>query len=187
MITAIVVDYLWNHASQNDVGIAYLYCNYKRQSSQTTTDLLAAILRQIAQGQVSIDDAVGQLYGKHAGRGTRPSLDEIYATLKSVLSKNSKNYIVVDALDECADSEELLSRLRGLQDVADTRLMVTTRPIPKIIQGFAGDPTLEIRASDSDITVFVSGHIDRLPRFVQRDSELQIRIRDAIISATDGM
>ena len=40
MIAAIVVDHLWKDFEGKNVGIAYIYCNYKRQETQTTIDLL---------------------------------------------------------------------------------------------------------------------------------------------------
>jgi hypothetical protein len=32
MITEITVNYLWKHVQNTDIGVAYIYCNYKTQS-----------------------------------------------------------------------------------------------------------------------------------------------------------
>jgi hypothetical protein len=47
MITAITVDHLWKHVQNEDVGVAYIYCNYKTQADQTATNLTAVILKQL--------------------------------------------------------------------------------------------------------------------------------------------
>jgi hypothetical protein len=44
---------------------------------------------------------VEEIILKHTGRGTKPSLDDIYSALRDVLAQYLYVYIVVDALDEC--------------------------------------------------------------------------------------
>ena len=44
IIAAIVVDYLMKTVPRNSVRVAYVYCNYKAQEEQSTSNLLAAIL-----------------------------------------------------------------------------------------------------------------------------------------------
>ena len=191
MIAAIAVDHLWKTFQGNYVGVAYIYCNYKRQETQTATDLSAAILKQLVQERPLNGEPVTALHKLHASRRTRPSLGEICIALASVLNNYSKAYIVIDALDECTDSDgtrsELLTTLRSLQTKTDTRLMVTSRFVSRIEQSFEGSPMLEIRASEADVKRFVAGQLHRLPMCIQRDPELQAETQDGIVLAVDGM
>jgi hypothetical protein len=136
-------------------------------------------------------EPVAALHKQHADRRTRPSLDEIRTALNSVLNNYSKAYIIINALDECTDSDntcsELLTILRNLQAKTDTSLMVTSHFVARIKQSFQGFPMLEIWASDADVTRFVAGHIHQLPKCVQRDVELQTEIQDGIVLAVNGM
>jgi hypothetical protein len=189
MMSAITVDYLQNKIQTADVGVAYLYCNYKGQADQTASSLLAAILKQLVQDQTSIAEPLSKLYDHHEVRRTRPSLKETHNVLQSVLAGYSRVYVVIDALDEC-DSDhrlELLSKLRSLQSKADLRLMATSRFLPVITEEFNGVPQLEVQADDADVKRFVNGQIKRLPRCVQRDDTLQIMIQDKITEAVGGM
>ncbi|KFY17788.1 hypothetical protein V492_00386 [Pseudogymnoascus sp. VKM F-4246] len=191
MITAIAVDYIWKAFQGNNVGIAYVYCNYKRQETQTATDLLAAILKQLVQERPLYGEPVATLHKRHADRRTRPSLDEICSALNSVLINYAKAYIIIDALDECIDSDgtrsDLLTILQNLQAKSNISLMATSRFNARIEQSFQGSSMLEIQASDADVTQFVAGYIRRLPKCVQRDPELQAEIQDGIVQAVDGM
>ncbi|KAF1972853.1 hypothetical protein BU23DRAFT_580629 [Bimuria novae-zelandiae CBS 107.79] len=54
MMAAITVDHLQKTVQTPDVGVAYVYCNYKRQTNQTTSSLLAAMLKQLVQDRPSI-------------------------------------------------------------------------------------------------------------------------------------
>lgn len=191
MIAAIAADHIWKAFQSENVGIAYIYCNYKRQETQTTTDLLAAILKQLVQERPLYGEPVIALHKLHGDRRTYPSLKEICIALNAVLNSYSKAYIIVDALDECTDSDgtrsKLLTILRDLQTKTDMRLMVTSRFVARIEQSFQGSLMLEIRASEADVKRYVAGQLHRFPMCVQRDPELQAETQDGIVLAVDGM
>lgn len=191
MIAAIAVDHIWKTFQGNNAGVAYLYCNYKRQETQTTTALLAAILKQLVQERPLYGEPVATLHKRHADRRTHPSLDEIHTALNSVVNNYSKVYIIIDALDECTDSDgtrsDLLTILQNLQTKIDISLMATSRFDARIEHSFQGSPMLEVRACDSDVKRFVAGHLRRLPKCVQRGPELRAEIQDRIVQAVDGM
>jgi hypothetical protein len=75
ILSSIVVDYLYTNL-QNDpnIGLAYLYCNFRRQHEQKLEDLIASLLKQLVQGQSSVPDSVQTLYNQHKDKRTRPSL-----------------------------------------------------------------------------------------------------------------
>jgi predicted ATPase with chaperone activity len=58
MIAAIAIDYLWKHVQNKDIGVAYIYYNYKTQADQTATKLAAVILKQLIQERPSIAEPV---------------------------------------------------------------------------------------------------------------------------------
>jgi hypothetical protein len=188
MMAAIAVDHLQKTVQTADVGVAYIYCNYKRQADQTTSSLLAAMLKQLLQDRPSIAKLLSSLYDDKAQK-TRPSVEETLSVLQSVLANYSRMYIVIDALDECVhdDRRELLSKLRNLQSKTGLRLMATSRFIPDIIEEFNGLPELEVRADDADVKRYVVGQIKRLPRCVRRDDNLQELVQNKIVKAVDGM
>jgi hypothetical protein len=189
MMAAIAVDHLQKTVQTADVGVAYIYCNYKRQADQTTSSLLAAMLKQLVQDQPSIAKPLSSLYDHHEVRRTRPSVEETLIALQSVLADYSRTYVVIDALDEYVHDHrrELLSKLRDLQSKTGLRLMATSRFIPDIVEDFNGLPQLEVRADDMDVKRYVAGQTDRLPRCVQRDDNLQELVQNKIVEAVDGM
>ena len=111
ILTSVVVEELTSRF-QNDksIGIAYLYFNFRRQEEQRTQDLLASLLKQLAQRQSFLPDSVKSLHDNHRERHTRPSVDEISKTLQSVVALYSRVFIIVDALDECQVSDGCRSR-----------------------------------------------------------------------------
>ncbi|KAL6171520.1 hypothetical protein ACJQWK_02534 [Exserohilum turcicum] len=191
MVAAIAIDSLLKSVQSSSHGVAYVYCNYKAQEEQDTSRMLAAILKQLVQARPSLVEPVERLHEKHAGRGTRPSPDEVFSALRDVLAHYSTIHIVIDALDECRDSDgtwrQFLAKLRDLQAGRDVRLMATSRLIPEIVDWFNEGLKLEVQASEEDVKRFVAGQIYRLPKCIQRDPALQEVVQEKIVEAVDGM
>jgi hypothetical protein len=192
MAAAIAIDHLLSLVQSSSHGVAYVYCNYKAQEEQDTCSMLAAILKQLVQCRPSIvDDSVERLHKQHANQGTRPSLDEVFSTVRDVLTRYPTVYIVIDALDECQDGtrRQFLAKLRDLRAGRDVRLMATSRFISEIIDAFRDLQTLmlEVKANKEDVKRFVAGQIYRLPKCIQDDLALQDMVQEKIVDAVDGM
>ncbi|TEY74291.1 hypothetical protein BOTCAL_0074g00210 [Botryotinia calthae] len=192
IMTSIVVDHLsTKFDSDGSIGIAFLYCNYQQQHEQKTEHLLRNLLRQLIQGQSSIPDSVQALYNRHKGNRRQPSLNEISRILHSVTAIYSRVFVIVDALDECQDSDgcrkTFMEEILSLQAKIGANLFATSRPIPEIIQKFAGGISLEIRACNEDVRLYLDGRLSQLPAFVRRYPKLQDEIKTEIVKTVDGM
>jgi hypothetical protein len=135
--------------------------------------------------------AMTHMYDDHSKRKSRPSLDEIFRALQHVCSNYTTVYIVVDALDECADRDgargRLIDKLRELQAVIDMRLLFTSRFIPEITQKFQSNLILEVRANEQDVERFVAGQMPRLPKCIQRDEHLKQDVQNKVVEAVGDM
>lgn len=192
LLTSIVVDYLsTKFRKDQDVGIAFLYCNFRRQHEQSPENLLASVLKQLIQERSSMPDSVRLLYDQHKYKRTQPSMTEISKALVSVVSSFSRVFIMIDALDECEVINGYRSRFQAeishLQAECNANLFVTSRFIPDIVNSFKRGIRLEIRADKEDVRKYLDGYILRLPAFVGRNLELQEEIKTKIVEAVDGM
>ncbi|KAG9229619.1 hypothetical protein BJ875DRAFT_537610 [Amylocarpus encephaloides] len=194
ILTSIVVEELSTRfENDGNVGIANLYCNYRRHHEQNLKDLFASLLKQFIQEQPSIPDSVKTLYDRHKDKRTRPLLDEILGILKTVMAEYSRIFIIADALDECQDSDgcrqKFLSNLFQLQEKygVHVSLFATSRPLSSIEKVFEGNSKLEIRVSEEDVREYLDGYLFQLPGFVARNLELQEEIKTAIVHAISGM
>lgn len=187
-----MVDYL--HASfqkDTNIGIAYLYCNFRWQDEQNVEGLLASLLKQLAHGLYPLLESVKSLYDSHKKNRTRLAFNELSSTLQSIATLYSRSFIVVDALDECQASDgyrtKFLTEIFALQAQSRANIFCTSRFIPEINEHFKNSMRLEIRASDHDVQRYLDGHMSQLPRCVLRNSELQGDIKAEIVKAVDGM
>jgi len=173
-----------------NIGIAYLYCNFKRQDEQKAEDLLVNLLKQLSQDRPSLPGCVKTLHESHKDKRTRPSLDEISKALQSVAALYSMVFIIVDALDECQAGscrQRFLTEIFNLQAKYGANLLATSRFIPEITGKFSRSASLEIRASKEDIKRYLKGHMTQLPSFDEWSTQLQDEIKTVISDAVDGM
>lgn len=188
IMAATVIHELLQAGKITDVGIAYLFCNYKQRSQQVITHLLGALVRQLLRYVSHVPFSIMDMYAHHKSRETRPSQEELENALVSLVHDFTKVYIVIDALDEC----EMLARERLLSMLAErfsqgaVQVLVTTRLLPDILGALVG-AKLEIRASDLDVAVYLKTRMAELPRCVQQSQQLQGNIVAAIVSVVDGM
>jgi Cdc6-like AAA superfamily ATPase len=192
ILTSIVIDDLSTRL-QNDpsTGVAYIYCNFQRQDEQKISNLLASLLKQLAESQPSLPGSVKGLYDHYVAKRMLPSLEETSRALQSVAALYSRVFIIVDALDECQVSDgcraRLLSEIFALQAKTGANIFATSRRISNIEKEFEGSTLLEIRASEEDVRRYLGGHVLQLPGFVTHRPKLQEEIMAAIVKAVDGM
>jgi Cdc6-like AAA superfamily ATPase len=200
ILTSAIVDHLSSKFQEGDVqgdgnrdgsniGIAYLYCNFRRQYEQKAEDLLASLLKQLSEGRNSIPDSVKTLHDKHKVKRTRSSIDEISKSLQSVIILYSRVFIVVDALDECqaSESRRFLTELFHLGAKSGANLFATSRFIPEIVKKFCKSISLEICASKEDIERYLEGQMRHLLSFEDWSPTLQREIKTRISDVVDGM
>jgi hypothetical protein len=174
-----------------DTGIAYIYCNFRRQDDQTLNNLLASLVKQLAQSLIPFPAKLKDAYHRHFFKKTRPMLKELFESLRSTTAAFKRTFIIIDALDECAveggNRDRLLSSLFELQKEVGVNLFMTSRYIPEIMERFDGSIKLDIRADDEDIRRYIEGHIYQLPAFIKKAADLKNEIATRIIKAADGM
>ena len=159
-------------------------------------NLVASFLRQIVEdSKTEFSDKIRKLYEKFNQSSSRPTLDNILTTLKLELREFAEIFIIVDALDECAESDsrsvertyprhELLKALKTLFDNRDIRVLFTTRLDSAAQRQLPGE-ILEIRATDHDIGVYLDEQIRKTPRI--KAWEIDDLIKSKIIEKAQGM
>ena len=129
--SSLVIDSLCDQPKKETIAVAGLYCDYLSQQEQTITNIMGAILKQLA-GRGSIPNYIREAFqnGRKVigGRGLR--LPELMRMLKAVIASLPRVVICIDALDECLP-KYLPELLMSLEDIVrgscNTRLFLTGR------------------------------------------------------------
>ena len=191
MAATVTADLQTSFGLDKDIAIVYIFCRYDQRYTQTEIGLLSSLLRQLVQGQEDVSDFITAMHKSHKAKRSVPSLQEIQTAVQRTMESFRKVYIVIDALDEC-DATCRKSVLDMIQQTRTSsgmmpKLFATSRYVRGVLDFFEDGLTLEIRASDGDVGLYLDGQMPKLPKFVKKDSEEYAEIRTAIIKATDGM
>jgi len=127
-----VIDSLCDQAAGKDVAVVGLYCDFLAQQEQSTTNMLGAILKQLAsRGGIPehIREAFQKAKREFGGRGLR--LPAVVEFLKKTTTSLERMFICIDALDELVPKHRR-ELLRSLQEIVCTspnmRVLLTGRP-----------------------------------------------------------
>jgi hypothetical protein len=136
-----MVDYLQKkHGPNNGVGLAYVFCNFQQQENQKLDIILANILGQLVRGLYHIPEEIQTFYETYQRNGIQPQFGDILEMLDVASGLYSHVYMIVDALDECSDSDltrtHLVSHIVDLQQHFNISFMATAKYIPGIISKF---------------------------------------------------
>lgn len=162
-------------------AVTYIYCNYSEAEKQNPENLLRSILLQLVSHKHVIMDELTEAYKKHSKEGTTPSLHECCRLVHAAIGCFSKTYLVIDALDECAEGTMniLFAELRKMRPPIS--ILITSRHI--VTNHY--DPTsalrLGIEADVVDIRQYLEERIKdstALQAYFKNDTDL----RDVIIS-----
>lgn len=146
-----------------DSSLTYVFCTFKERNNQTAENLFGSIVKQLAEAYSKrFSPFVKELYQTRNETHERPLLADFVSMLGSMLRSFRTNYIVVDALDECADEtkDSLMNGFETLQQICSLKLLFTLRPgtatglLDLNKTGF-----MEIRARDEDIGEYISSRI----------------------------
>jgi hypothetical protein len=171
-----------------------VYCHYTTRAEQTPVVLLSSLLQQVLQHSItsSLPADVLSLYELHKKYGTRPTLDQVTSTLGALAAKFTTFRVVIDALDECAESHDValrfISAIRSLGP--SVKLLCTSRFSTVFENYFSAANKLEISARSEDIRMFIDSQVQQLSglaRHVRVDPNLKDEIIDAIIGESHGM
>jgi hypothetical protein len=187
---SIVIRHLQKTLQDENVAIAYIYCNHKEQAKQTVRELVASLLKQFVQDRPEISECATSLYDSHYPKATRPCLSELTEALRKEVEGYSKAFIVIDALDELVerDRSHLIKEVQSLSNTV--HLMVTSRRLLSIEQILCGAKSKEIRADERDVRTYVNHcirHEPRLSLLIRADDTLREHIAYKISINAKGM
>lgn len=188
-LSSVVIDTIKITLASSTVGLAFLYCVYAERFDQTIDQLLGSLIQQLLLQQNVIPEDVRKLYNSHKLSNTRPDLAELSKHLGSIVSLFSRVYIVVDALDECDESNKtrssLLAHLRNLD--THVQLLFTSRPLEETLPDAV---QFEVTAQEDDMRRYLSAQIKKEPglaKLCNDNGDLQEEILDKIIAKAGGM
>ena len=188
-----MIDRLCDQAREEDLAVAYLYCDFLAQQEHTITNMIGAILKQlVSRGDVPLDIRQAFQEGKKEAGGRRLLLADLVRRLKIAIASLPQFFICIDALDECLPKNlpQLLEFLRDIvRESPKTRIFLTGRPhVKEVIQRYFTKPVvIPISPNTDDIRNYLKMRLDRDDEPEAMDNDLRVDIVEGILEKMSDM
>jgi len=152
----------------SDIGVAFVYFNYKKQDAQSVKAILGTIIKQLTRQKACLPEVLREFYRAYFRNAERLSAEKLATQLSQLITTFARVYVVIDALDEFGDRKTFLPIITGMGSASGNgslKIFVTSRRERDIAAHFAKcrTSTLEIEATkvDTDIEAFVRAEVGK--------------------------
>jgi len=187
--SVVIDDLITRHGEAN---VAYLYCDYRDQTSQTVVNILGSVLRQFLSTASYVPETIITTLESIKKKDQKAGIGDISKMLKVLLPHLHRSFLCLDALDEL-ESRTRFTLLKALRtEFGTAHIFLTARPP---IEPEVNGPlqiqldAMHIEANEDDIRGFLIHEIEEDMNINPGDMNEQLReeILDAIISKAGGM
>lgn len=193
VLSATVIDDVRRFCSTNpDTCYAYYYFDFNDTAKTKPYSMVSSLLGMLGCSMESQPQCIRDLHDKHLDRQQEPSFDDMVSALVSVLQGRCKVYILLDALDECAEQDRLLKCICTIESTCkNVSIFVSSRREYNITEVLVDHATYDIdmktAAVDADIELFVRNLLSTDRGFGKWPSDIRAEIKDELCRRSGGM
>ena len=157
--------------------------------------MIRSLLCQLSN--CSVNSCLQDLYSSCQNSGRRPTGEMLLQALRQTMTSLRDTYIILDALDECEERDELITELEQIVswEDANLHLLATSRREQYIEQALIPmtkpQDRIDIQSElvNADICTYVHDRlqIDRKLSRWQKDPKVQLEIEDTLVKKAHGM
>ncbi|MCJ1270793.1 hypothetical protein MMC22_010690 [Lobaria immixta] len=162
--------------------LAYFYFDFKDEKTKHYKKLICSLILQLSARQSDHSKPLERLYARNNDGEQQPNVDQLVTTLRDILEDSLETYIILDALDECVDRQELLKLIQQFVDwkIESLHVLVTSRKERDIETALDPLCTGQISVHDAQDNHDIEMYIDER---LKSDSKLKmwpVKIREEI-------
>jgi hypothetical protein len=176
-------------------AFAYFFFDGKdgQKGSQTVGILIRSLIRQFSTAYGGVPAVLAKLYHSCHDGGAQPSVESLQATLLLILEAFDDVYIVLDALDECAERTAVLKWIKQTTSWRKSKLhlLATSRPEEEIAKDLRLlDPdhvNIKQDLVSRDIERYINSILYDEDSFEQWGDEINANIKNTVLESAGGM
>ena len=195
--STIISEILRTCSLRSGASAAYFYFDFNEPEKQKSDRMIRSLITQLS-GQSTKKLKELELLFSSCNNGQRqPDTKSLLIVLKDMLKGFDKAYVILDALDECSDREQLLESIEEIQiwGLPQLHMLLTSRQVPDVQQ------VLELLTSSQNIILIQSKLVDAdiliyVHERLQNDSglkrwrnkpQVQEKVKTTLMKKADGM
>ncbi|KXJ86460.1 hypothetical protein Micbo1qcDRAFT_219483 [Microdochium bolleyi] len=181
-----------------DRVVLSFFFDFSDASKQTVNGMLRSLAFQLYRTMTASASYLDALYRTHLDGHKQPSMKELVDVVCEMLASHKSVAIILDALDESIERDDLLSNIEAIISRPQSRhvqLICTSRPeaklqrdMPKMI-GEENCLTLDKTAVNGDIRSYVVAQLGQHRDFIEKrlSQDLLKQIQSKVGDGADGM
>lgn len=197
ILSSTIIEAIFNHCSNNSFfALVYFYFDFNDAEKQRPESMIRSLIVQLSLQCISVPQTLESLYTTCTNGKRQPAQHSLLATLHQVIEGFQETYLVIDALDESSDRNELLANIGKMTSWKDLNLhtLVTSRKEKDILDSMerlADQEKVCIQSIlvNDDICAYVRGRLQtdlRLKRW-RNQPKVQLEIESTLMDKADGM
>jgi hypothetical protein len=189
-----IIEQLIRYCQQGlQTALAYFYFDFNDIGKRDTNSLIRSLITQLSAQSDIIPVPLLELYNSQPD-GTKVIDEEnLLGTLRNLILTFHNVYIILDALDESVDCEEILHFINSIHgwDLSRLHLLVTSRQLADIEESLTDLATEKICLQDSkmneDIILYVADKLENDKSLSKFPPDIRFQIQKKLLEGEDGM
>ena len=197
LCSTIITDILCQCEASSQSSVAYFFFDFNSSEKQMSSQMVRSIMTQLPGRSINALAQVESLFASCSEGQRQPDNEGLMEILQANMQEYSHTFVILDALDECSDLEELLTLISEIESwkLPTLHLLFTSRRLTTIEETLRGltksTNMIEIQSKlvDMDISNYVSERLrvdKRLQRWNKRP-DIKEEIRSTLATKADGM
>ena len=176
-------------------AVLYFYFDFNDAEKERHEKMIRSLISQLSR--CCAKSALQDLYSSCLNGERQPTFDVLLKTLRRMMASLEDIYIIIDALDECTEREQLLTGLEEMASWDDVSLhMLTTsrretdiEEVLKLLSDERNRISIQSALVNADIRTYTHDRLqnDRKLRRWLKHPGVQLEIEDTLVEKAAGM
>jgi NACHT domain len=173
--------------------LTYFYFSMRSLEEQHYEWLIRSLMSQILAESAVVPEGLLKIFQECQDGSRQPGVDNLVPIMQQVLRECNESYIILDAIDECGDPEDVLELISTLMNgrLPGLHILVTSRPTAfmgtQIFIDIIDIIPVEGELISSDIAIFVENSLRSRPQLRDLPSMVKTEIKKTLVNEANGM
>lgn len=173
--------------------VGYFYFDFNDINKRLSQKLVRTLLFQFSSQNSFCYNSLRNLHSTCHNGQVEPKDNAMESLLHGIIEAAGTVFIIIDALDECADCDDLINLILVLmrRHKNNLHILFTSRPEREIVEGLLPEVAFEIGivsgAVEQDIGLYVKNRLKNDGKLRKWPDRLQQEIRESLMNNAKGM
>jgi hypothetical protein len=189
-----VVEELYTRCqSSSTAALAYFYFDFNEPRKSKVDAFVRSIIAQLLSQNPTAFIPIEKLFKQNQDGAFQPTLQDLLSALSQMVSEFGHIYLVIDALDESTELEDMLSLLSSIRswDEDHMHIIVTSRLESNIEDLLSTAATSSLCLDESvmteDISFYITSQLKEDSKLARWPPDVQKTIRQSLVEGSRGM